>query len=260
MNDTDWLQRLSLEAQHLYELLSAGRLFLLVLLVLAAIVMGRVLRKGAHLLWRLGLDPEHRLAPLGTLIQVLFAVAIALSTFGLFVRTAPLASFVLLVALSPLLILLVQRPGRNAMAGLTILFRRNFIEGDHIVLEGGQRGVVRQIGLTSTVARTDAGGRLVIPNARLLDVVLVVNRRQAGVPLVLRFPVDGRPSEATLAQVKRIGILSPFRAGDSIVGVSYIVPEQELEITVRLPRSQAEDGAKRELSKKISELIAGATS
>lgn len=255
MNESDWMQGLSLEAQHLYGLLSAGRLLLLVVLVLTAIVMGRVLRKGAHLLWRLGLDPEHRLAPLGTLAQVLFAVVVGLSTFGLFVRTAPLASFVLLVALSPLLVLLVHRPGRNAFAGLTILFRRNFIEGDHIVLEGGQRGVVRQIGLTSTVARTDAGGRLVIPNARLLDVVLVVNRRQAGVPLVLRFPVEGRPNEAILAQVKRVGILSPFRAGDSIVGVSYIASDQELEVTVRLPRLQAEDGAKRELSTKIADLL-----
>lgn len=255
MNEADWLERLSLEAQQLYALLSVWRILLFVILVLVTVLLGRILRKGAHLLWRFGLDPEHRLAPLGASVQVLFVATIALSTFGLFVRTTPLASFVLLVALSPLLVLLVQRPGRNALAGLTILFRRNFIEGDHIVLEGGQRGVVRQIGLTSTVARTDAGGRLVIPNARLLDVVLVVNRRQSGVPLVLRFHVEGRPSEAVLAQVRRVGILSPFRASDSIVGVDYVAPERELEVTVRLPRSQAEDGAKRELSKKIWEVL-----
>jgi small-conductance mechanosensitive channel len=252
MNEADWMQRLSLETQQLYALLSTWRILLFVLLVVATILLGRILRKGAHLLWRLGLDPEHRLAPVGASIQVIFAATIVLSAFGMFIRTAPLASFALMIALSPLLVLLVQRPGRNALAGLTILFRRNFIEGDHIVL-------VRQIGLTSTVARTDAGGRLVIPNARLLDVVLVVNRRQSGVPLVLRFQVDGRPSEAMLAQVRRVGILSPFRAGDSIVGVDYVAIDRELEVTVRLPRSQAEDGAKRELSQKILEVLASSS-
>lgn len=257
MNGSDWLARFSLEAQDLYALITAGRLFLFVVLILASILVGKLVRHGAYFLWRLGLDPGHRLAPMGTLVQVVMIGAIGLGFFKIFVRAAPLASFVLLVATLPLLILLLQRPGRNALAGLLILLRRNFMEGDHIVLDGGQRGVVRQIGLTTTVARTDAGGRLVIPNSRLLDVVLEVARRQAGVPLLLRFPVSGRPSEAVLMKVKKLGLLSPFRAGDSVVNVEYLPDVQELELTVRLPRGQARDAATRELSAKITQVLQG---
>ncbi len=255
MNVTPWTADLAREAEAFFALVSWWRLSLVALLLVSAILIGRVLRRGVYALWRLGLDPDKRLAPLGTVIQVGLSCALFLSVFHAVVAVAPLASLIGVMALSPLLVLLLFRPAQNALAGLTILLRRSFLEGDHIILEGGQRGVVRQIRLTSTVARSDTGAKLVIPNARLLELVLQVDRRQAGVPLILRFELRGLPTHEALAFLKRLGYLSPFRAGGSVVSVRSLEGEGQVELTLRIPRSSAEDAARREISSKVSQFL-----
>lgn len=255
MTSLTWTKELGNEATALFTLLGWWKLTLVGLLLIAAIITGRLIRQGVYTLWRLGLDPERRLAPVGTLIQVGLSFALLFSVFHSVVRVAPLASFICVVALSPLLVVLLHRPAKNALAGLTILLRRSFLEGDHIVLEGGQSGVVRQVRLTSTVARGDTGARLVIPNGRLLELVLQVDRRQAGVPLVLKFAVRGPLNHEILSSVKRIGYLSPFRAGGSVVTVRAVDEPAQLEVSLRIPRSSAEDAARRELSAKLERFL-----
>jgi small-conductance mechanosensitive channel len=193
----------------------------LLLLYVVSILIGRAVRAGVYVIWRLGVDPERRLAPLGTLIQVGLCFLVTMAAFQQMVVVAPLATFVHVVVASPVLLWLFAEPTINGFAGLSILFRRSFAEGDHIILDSGQTGQVRQIRLTTTVARTEEGGRILIPNRRLLHGVTSVDRRQAGVRLSLRFRVEAYPSEAVISRIKALLLLSPYRAAGSSVTAEH---------------------------------------
>lgn len=256
MNVLGEFEGLAEEAQRLYTLLSPGHLVLLFLLYVVAILLGRAVRALVHIVWRLGVDAGRRLAPLGTVIQVGLCFLVTVAAFQKMVVIAPLATFLHVVLASPVLLWLFSEPTINALAGLSILFRRSFAEGDQVVLEGGHAGQVREIRLTTTVARTEEGGRILIPNRRLLQGVTAVNRRQAGVRLVLRFRVHEYPSEATVARVKAVLVLSPYRAAGSQVTTEYQPETGEIVAALRIPRPAAQDAARRELSAKIVPLLA----
>lgn len=255
MNGSGTFAVLAAEAQQLYALLSPGHILLLLALYVLAVLMGRTVRMGVYVIWRLGVDPERRLAPLGTVIQVGLCFMVTFAAFREMVAVAPLATFVHVVVVSPVLLWLFSEATINALAGLSILFRRSLAEGDHIVLESGHTGQVRQIRLTTTVARTEEGGRILIPNRRLLHGVTAVGRRQAGVRLVLRFPVDEYASEALIARVRTVLLLSPYRAAGSQVSAEYDRQRREIEASLRIPRTAAQDAARRELSLKILPLL-----
>lgn len=244
------------EAQRLYALLSPGPLLLLLILYVLSVLLGRAVRAVVYVVWRLGVDPGRRLAPLGTVIQVGLCFLVTVGAFQKMVAVAPLATFVHVVVASPALLWLFSEPTINALAGLSILFRRSFTEGDHIVLDSGQTGQVRQIRLTTTVARTEGGGSMLIPNRRLLSGVTAVDRRQAGVRMALRFPVLEYPSETLIFRVKAVLLLSPYRAAGSRVTTEYNRQRGELEVGLRIPRAAAHDAARRELTFKITPLLA----
>lgn len=260
MNEPDWMTRFTMEAHQLFTLLSPGRLLLLIAVLSFAVLFGRLIRLGVYVLWRLALDPTKRLASLGTLMQVGLFFLIGLWLYGTCVHAAPIATFALTIAASPLVLLLLLNPARDAICGLTILLRRSLLEGDHIILESGQRGVVRQIRLTTTMARTSSGGRLLIPNSRLLHVIVEIDRRQSGIPLLVRISVADRPDEETLARVRCLLLLSPYRAASSVVAAEYHAASKELEVTIRVPREEAKDSARREIWKKLSTALAPASS
>lgn len=249
------LDVLTQEVGALYGLVSLWHVALLLGLFLVSILIGRATRAGVHVIWRLGIDHDRRLAPLGTVIQVGLCCAVFIRAFQSMVAVAPLLTFVHAVVASPALLWLFSESTKNALAGLSILFRRSLTEGDFVVLESGETGQVRQIRLTTTVARTEGGGRLLIPNRKLLEGVTAVDRRQAGVRLSLRFPMLDHPSDVLCVRVKKILSLSPYRASGSQVSVSYDRPNGELEVNLRIPRATAEDAARRELSRKIAPLL-----
>lgn len=246
---------LTREVGALYGLFSLGHTLLLIFLFLAAVLIGRAARAFVYVIWRLGMDPGRRLSPLGTVTQVGLCFAIFVRAFQALVSVAPLATFVHLVAAFPALLWLLAEPTKNALAGLSILFRRSLKEGDRVILDSGEAGQVRQIRLTTTVARTEAGGRLLIPNRKLLEGVIVVDHKQAGVRLSMRFPLLDHPSDAQNARIKTILALSPYRAAGSKVSVSYDRNTSELEVNLRIFRATAEDAARRELSRKIAPLL-----
>lgn len=256
MTGSGRLEELAQQAQRLYALFSPWHVLLLLGLYMLAILMGRSVRAGVYIIWRLGVDPERRLAPLGTVIQVGLCFLVTVAAFQEMVAVAPLATFVHVVVVSPVLLWLFSEATINAIAGLAILFRRSVAEGDHIMLESGQTGQVRQIRLTTTVARTEEGGRILIPNRRLVQGVTGVDRRQAGVRLALRFPVPVYPTELLLARVKTVLLLSPYRAAGSQVSAEYDQKSGEIEIGLRIPRTAAQDAARKELSLKILPLLA----
>lgn len=88
------------------------------------------------------------------------AAGVAFAHFGLnlsaLLATAGVASVAVALA--------AQATLSNLLAGIIVLLERPFREGDWIVV-GGDSGEVMAIGLRSTVLRTAAGSRVVLPNA-----------------------------------------------------------------------------------------------
>ena len=109
-----------------------------------------------------------------------------------------------------------------------------------------------------TVARTEEGGRILIPNRRLLRGVTAVDRRQSGVRLALRFRAFDYPEETVLSNIKNVLVLSPYRAAGSQVTAEYDAARGEIAASLRIPRATAQDAARREISLKIAPLIASA--
>jgi small-conductance mechanosensitive channel len=173
-----------------------------------------------------------------------------ITALGGLIRAAPAATFIVGLALSPILVLSLHRPLRNGVAGIAILFRRTVVEGDQVTLEGGQKGIVRQIRLTTTLARTDGGAKLTVPNSRLLELVLEVDRRQSGVPIEVRLPLLSRPSEKVMRLLRRVALLSTYRSPDSVVNTTYSAGQVIVEM--RIPRSSAADSARREILGKLT--------
>jgi hypothetical protein len=85
--------------------------------------------------------------------------------------------------------------------------------------------------------------------------VTSVDRRQAGVRLSLRFRVESYPSEAVISRIKALLLLSPYRAAGSSVTAEHDAERGEIEVGMRIPRSAAQDAARKEISLKIPPLL-----
>jgi len=75
----------------------------------------------------------------------------------------------------------LQHQLKNIAAGIGILFSSDINIGDSIMIKDIQ-GIIIEIHLTKIIALTEEGGRIIIPNQKLAeDVVVLYNKKQKGV-------------------------------------------------------------------------------
>jgi len=75
----------------------------------------------------------------------------------------------------------LQHQLKNIAAGIGIFFSSDINIGDSIMIKDTQ-GIIIEIHLTKIIALTEEGGRIIIPNQKLAeDVVVVYNKKQKGV-------------------------------------------------------------------------------
>ena len=134
-----------------------------VLLVLAAVILGRIIRKLFH---RYG---EKKQSDFGFAASFCNAVLYALAGFGILEQIVPLQNIaVSLLASSGVAALIVglaaQESMANLISGFLIVLYRPIVVGNLIRI-GGITGTVEEITLRHTVIRTFENSRMVIPNS-----------------------------------------------------------------------------------------------
>ena len=192
------------------------------LALIAAILAGRWLRRGAmRVLTRRKAHPNV-VALLGTLSQVGTFVVGALvimaiytqGSFGWILTSFSVVGLVIGLSLQDIL--------RNFFAGVYVLVERPFRIGDTVQVDG-HTGVVQEIGFRATLLRTDDGREVVVPNATLMTNSLVN---------LTRYPVRSAklsvsvPAGEPLAEV-------PDRVRELLAGAESIAPEPAPVVLLR---------------------------
>ncbi|QLH06525.1 mechanosensitive ion channel domain-containing protein [Nitrosopumilus ureiphilus] len=75
----------------------------------------------------------------------------------------------------------LQHQLKNITAGIGVFFSSDINIGDSIMIKDTQ-GIIIELHLTKIVALTEDGGRIIIPNQKLAeDVVIIYNKKQRGI-------------------------------------------------------------------------------
>lgn len=65
----------------------------------------------------------------------------------------------------------------NAFSGIYLLLDRAIEVGDHVTLEGGQRGVIHDIGWRTSKVEMETGDMIIIPNVKLAQGIVIRRKR-----------------------------------------------------------------------------------
>lgn len=233
------------EASQVAGLISAPRLLLLALLVGLAIALTRVGDALIRTIWRLGLDPGHRMGPWRRLTDFVVFGALASWLFTRLLAAAPvLTGLAAIIAVAGGLWALA-RPLEDLAAGLGIVLRGRIHEGDHLTL-GATHGTVQEVGLLRLVLRDPEGATLYVPHRLIDQAVVQVHRDRRQVPVSVQIPLDRPPSWDELERLRRAAALSPWRIPATPVRVEVSSDRSALSIEIqtwtegveRLARSQ----------------------
>jgi small-conductance mechanosensitive channel len=234
---TGFAVRLLAEARALGTLFEARTLALLALALFAAWLTLRAVRFAIRIVWRLGFDPEQRLAFWDAALRVALVLVIVYAVGRRAASVAPFftasAGVLLLVAWSWVLSAELQ----NLLVGVGLVLRRRLRGGDRVQI-GAHGGIVRRVGLNQLELRQADGARLFIPNRLLYDHALTVAREKNSVAVVVELALSAVPTLAMLDQIRRVALLSPYRAPGSSVSV-HRVGEDRLSVELQAWAAQA---------------------
>jgi len=172
-----WFLALGLDVGSRWAPLSPGALYWLDRILLAIVVLSISFAVASFLTRLLSrrAAPGLEILPANTLIQNLIRFIVL--TLGVLVILGQMG-----VAIAPLLTALgvgslavalaLQPTLTNLFAGLNILLSHQIRVGDFVELEGGQGGVVTDIGWRSTAIEELPGNTFVIPNARFSEMIV----------------------------------------------------------------------------------------
>lgn len=184
-------ERLAEEVAQLPESIEL-RMLLWGLLVVGLTTAGRAAVLAAvQLVWRLGLDGARRLARVATLLRLALWLGGAAMALAPVVRVIPLLFTLSLAVFASLAALALPGSAQNIGAGLSLLLRGRFREGERIQV-AGHRGLVRSIGIARTQLRADDGSTVWLPN-RIFDAEPARVERASGsapVQVVCRIPPE----------------------------------------------------------------------
>ncbi|MEM7154638.1 MAG: mechanosensitive ion channel domain-containing protein [Myxococcota bacterium] len=201
------------ELSHVLDVLTPGRVLVALTLVAFVVIMQRVLLLSVRIAWRLGWDPQRRLARIRSLAEIVLLLSVGLLLVWMVFKVVPLLTC--LAAMSIALIVAVALPGglQDFAAGISLANRSRFLEGDQIEV-GPHSGTVRHIGLVRTMLRLGDRGSLWIPNREVVRSAVMVGREQQALPLTVELP-GGRLGPDRREHLRQVAHLSPYRRAGS---------------------------------------------
>ncbi len=166
-------------------------------------------RRLLALVWALGMDPRRRLAWSVPVVRAALVVVAA----GAIVRGAlsggegALVSLSLAVAAS----VFAWRQGQDALAGVSLAFRRPFALGDEIGV-GDVMGRVDEIGLTAVRVRGPGGATVEVPARKLVAGPLrCPGPGRRALPVAVEVPLGaGLPTDQALERLRAHALCSPY--------------------------------------------------
>lgn len=206
--------QLSLDGRGLSELFSLGSLLVIALVIGAAFLVNKAVKRLIRVSWRLGFDTERRLAaPAGVFSLCLAALVLLFVTHAAY-RTAPVFAVVVALALAGGA-LITSGFLADAMLGIGLIVRRQLRIGDRVIV-GEHVGIVREIHLTKLELRSSDGATIIVPNRLLGRYALNIERARNTVPVEVGVELAD-PSEARIRVLRRSLLLSPYRAPGTAV-------------------------------------------
>lgn len=208
-----------LGAELLDELWRLGSVFTPRLVLVVALVLGvalavrRGLTLGVRVAWRLGWDPDRRLARVRSYLELVLLGVVALVLERELFRAVPLLSILVLVFAA--LVAALALPGglQDLAAGVSLAGRHRFLEGDQIEVSGFS-GTVRHIGLLRSMLRLPDGRTLWLPNREIVRSAVQVGREQQALPVSVRLPPSAHDPERR-ERLRQVAHLSPYRRAGS---------------------------------------------
>lgn len=230
--DVQLVDELIAEASRVAGLVSAPRLLLLLGLFALGLLSTRAFDAVVRLVWRLGLDPEHKLGVARRLADVLVFGAL-----GSWVATRLLAAAPILTGLCAIVgvagaLWALARPVEDLVAGLGIVLRGRIHEGDHVRL-GEHHGTVTEIGLMRLVLRDPEGATVYVPHRLLDQAVVQVHRDRRQVPVQVHVPCDRAVAIESMETARRVALLSPWRIPGTPVMVELDPDEAGLRVELQ---------------------------
>lgn len=221
------------------------------LVILAGFLFAQAWVGFANVAWRLGFDPDHKLAvwvggaKVGSLIAVVTIVA------RMLLATAPLLTIAGVTLAVPCVLLVLAPSIQSMVVGLELTLLRRVREGDRVIF-GGRSGIVRRVGLTHVDLGSADGNTHHVPNRLLAQEALEVERAKNTVPVTARVFLDSAPTPEVVEAARRVGVLSPYRVpGSAVVTQPWTRATSQLAVEIHVWSERAAADAARQLEAQL---------
>jgi small-conductance mechanosensitive channel len=238
------------ESESLRDLLVGPGVLAFPLVLLVGWAGSRFVLFGMHVLWRLGLDAERRLASYRALIDFAIAVFVVWAMAALLVRVAPVISLIGIGVGLAVLTVALREQVQNVAVGLALVARRRLREGDRVHIQD-QIGTVQQVGLTRVELRRNDGAAVVVPTRLLGAMPLVIGHAKHTVPVTVTVAVGAAVPQEALERARRAALMSPYRAIGTQVDLQ-ILPNGSLCVEIQAWSGAAAPDATIQLERALS--------
>ncbi len=245
--------RIVVESYALRSLFTTQSALFFPLVVLIAFGISRLLGVVVRVLWRLGLDPNRRLAAYRAFWDIGLSFLAVWAMLARLIGVAPILSlFGIALGLAALTVALREQL-QDIAVGLSLVGRRRLREGDRVHI-GEHAGTVRRIGLNRVELRRSDGTAVHVPTRLFETDALVVGHAKNTVPVTATLLLKDH-HEGAVERARRTALVSPFRATGTPIDVS-LQPEGTLRVEIqawsnaaaRDAAAQLEQALRRELS------------
>ncbi len=214
-----WVSPWAAEAQALRHVVALPNLAFVALVLAALWLLGRVARDALRFAWRLGADPNRRLASWLGWAQ-LAATAIVLSMVVVrLLDAAPDFGLWTLALTTGAMVLVLGRPLQSVWSGQLLRLRLRLREGDRISV-AGHAGVVREIGLLRVELLCENGTVVIVPNRVVAQEVVTVEPGRGTASVRVRVPIEQGSLTEAAERLRRAALMSPYRAPGSPIVVT----------------------------------------
>lgn len=226
---------LASEAHAIRDLLSWTDVLYAIVVVTLGWVAIRLVHRSVRFAWKTGRDRKRHLAVVrSTLNATILALIITLLVRRL-LTAAPIMTLVALVVMIAVTTAALSNSIRNVYAGFVLAFRKRIRTGDRITTSG-QVGIVIDIGFTQVTLRGADGTVVMVPNYQVVSSALHVEKVKDTETVTVRSAEVRDPSvlqPRVLKQIRRAGLLSPFRVPATNMDVRIVEP-RSIQVTMQV--------------------------
>jgi small-conductance mechanosensitive channel len=249
-------ERVVYEAYELRALLTGPRVLFFPVILLLGFGLSRALRVGMRALWRLGVDPAHRLAGHAALWNFVIGALVVWAMAARMVTVAPVLALVGLGLAVGAITVALREQIQDIAVGLALVARRRLREGDRVHI-GEHAGTVRKVGLTRVELRRSDGTAIHVPTRLLGASALVIGHARHTVPVSAQIEIAADRAARAGEIALRTALCSPYRALGSPVEVRSD-PGGRLHVEIQAWSEHAARDARTQLELALSrELGAG---